>query len=146
MTEILSGGLNWGSTQQAIVTMDKEGHPLTCCNPVTGECLGGGGSSDFSTAKITLVNGSSQSRVSCTLNPGLPDEEDSVPAYELELNVGKGESVEDVTAILYKGYASINTRTVQVMDVQGDAEYVQADKIIKISGDCEITIKTSGTR
>ena len=54
MAEILSGGLNWGSTQQAIVTMDKEGHPLTCCNPVTGECLGGGGSSDFSTAEVTI--------------------------------------------------------------------------------------------
>ena len=54
MAEILSGGLTWGSIQQAIVTMDKEGHPLTCCNPVTGECLGGGGSGDFSTAKVTI--------------------------------------------------------------------------------------------
>lgn len=54
MSEILSGGLNWGSTQQAIVTMDKEGHPLTCCNPVTGECLGGGGTSEFSTATLTF--------------------------------------------------------------------------------------------
>lgn len=60
MAEILSGGLNWGSTQQAIVTMDKEGHPLTCCNPVTGECLGGGGSSDFSTATLSITNNSNE--------------------------------------------------------------------------------------
>ena len=98
------------------------------------------GESEFKTAKVTIINGTSETSVSCTLNPGLPDEEDSVPSYEFKLNIGEGASVEDVTAILYKGYASISTSHILVSDVQGDAEYVEADNIIKISGDCELTI------
>lgn len=52
MAEILSGGLNWGSTQQAIVTMDKEGNPLTCKNPVTGAEISGGGGIETATVQI----------------------------------------------------------------------------------------------
>ena len=98
------------------------------------------GDSDFKTAKVTLTNGGSQTSVSCTINPGLPDEEDSVPSYALQLNIDEGASLEDITVILYKGYASISTAFIQVTDVQGDAELVEEDNIIKITGDCEITI------
>lgn len=100
----------------------------------------GGGDSEFKTAKVTIINGASETSVSCTLKPGLPDEEDSVPGYALQLNVGQGVTVSGVTAILYKGYASISTSHIQVTDIQGDAELDEEDNIIKISGDCELKI------
>lgn len=98
------------------------------------------GESEFKTAKVTIINGTSETSVSCTLNPGLPDEEDSVPSYEFKLNISEGASATDVTTILYKGYASISTSHIQVTDIQGDAELDEEDNIIKISGDCELTI------
>lgn len=99
----------------------------------------GGGDGELKTAKVTFTNGESQTAVTCELIPGLPDEEDNITFYELKLDIGKGATL-DVNAILYKGYASINSRRIHVMSVQGDAEYVEADNLIKISGDCSITI------
>lgn len=101
----------------------------------------GGGDGEFKTAKVTLINGTSETTVLCSLKPGLPDEEDNIPAYALNLNIGQG-ATNNIDAILYKGYASISTRSLLVMDVQGDAEYVEEDNLIKISGDCEITIES----
>lgn len=102
----------------------------------------GGGDGELKTAKVTFTNHDSQTSVSCTLHPGLPDEEASIPSYEFVVRLTDGQTL-DVNVILYKGYASINTRLIQVVSVQGDAEYVEADNLIKITGDCSITIAPS---
>lgn len=139
MAEILSGGLNWGSTQQAIVTMDKEGHPLTCCNPVTGECLGGGGSSDFSTAEVTV---SGDNAADCLI-PYLDVTGDDSP----QPSIGALNSIQNGTTFqipLYKGraYAYISSHGVNVA-VSGNIEAIanRHDEYF-ITGDCVITLTT----
>lgn len=130
MAEILSGGLTWGSIQQAIVTMDKEGHPLTCCNPVTGECLGGGGSSDFSTAEVTVVF---DNIALVQLNGVFVDSEG-------ESLVSKGVflvSRPTNTIVLYKGEQRIPFDGYSLVDYEGEVEVVNDN--LKITGNCKLT-------
>lgn len=128
MAEILSGGLNWGSTQQAIVTMDKEGHPLTCCNPVTGECLGGGGSSDFSTAEVTITSAGNGLLIAFI-------DSNAVLSGIFEAAT--------INAILYKGVAIVTEFDEGDLTINsGSAEYLLPDshRIVKITGDCSIGV------
>lgn len=101
----------------------------------------GGGDGELKTAKVTFTNGEADV-VTCELIPGLPDKEDNIPGYHLTVRLAESQTV-DINAILYKGYASIDSRRIRVMSVQGDAEYVEADNLVKISGDCSITIAPS---
>lgn len=151
MEEILSGGLTWGSIQQAIVTMDKEGHPLTCCNPVTGECLGGGGSSDFSTAEITVrldeAAGSPEFVVACV---EIPNNDYKTGFY---LNEDYGISTEneivafsDITQtvnyyIKQNSFISLILRGCTLNTIEGSAEAAtfEGNKFIKIYGNCVIS-------
>lgn len=131
MAEILSGGLTWGSIQQAIVTMDKEGHPLTCCNPVTGECLGGGGDSDFSTAEVTIK---------CSINDVEIDGifihpvSDELATMNTTLPVNVSDLI--LKTPLYKGRNKITTNTEPTISGDATIEKDKLDIYIIITGDC----------
>lgn len=138
MAEILSGGLNWGSTQQAIVTMDKEGHPLTCCNPVTGECLGGGGSSDFSTAEVTFTGSTTSANMygACVVNT-----EDLATTIS---GTGAGADTPAVTLVLYKGKAVVEFEsaegfTISSINATGNAQEMSTN-VYMVTGDCNFEI------
>lgn len=147
MAEILSGGLNWGSTQQAIVTMDKEGHPLSCCNPVTGECLGGGGgSSDFSTATLSITNNSNE-HVAIVV-PYVLERDSSVYSNGLiSIPTNTEKNVEVIIpnnsiciGLLYKHVGGDLLQNISGLTIgtNGDIEYEEGEMFI--SGDCAITI------
>lgn len=128
MAEILSGGLTWGSIQQAIVTMDKEGHPLTCCNPVTGECLGGGGSSDFSTAEVTITGVTNPNQT--LLAPLI---------YDGELMIDQAVYDDSIVVPLYKGgilLAYENAAATESDIISGNVTI--NDGMFRITGDCNI--------
>lgn len=90
---------------------------------------GGGGSSDFSTAEVTVVNNSS------------PLEWVAVVAYpEYNLLVGEYDNISSGTYImpLYKGRLILSTNGSGNVSVSGNCEY--ADDQFIITGDCTITI------
>ena len=144
MAEILSGGLNWGSTQQAIVTMDKEGHPLSCCNPVTGECLGGGGgSSDFSTAEVTIIESTERTTdLGFTLINVLQHYPDYGNNYYEIGSVYKSNIAGVYTVVLYQGRSYFYTNNQSdVVATSGDISWDDSISGYVITGDCSITVK-----
>lgn len=138
MAEILSGGLTWGSIQQAIVTMDKEGHPLTCCNPVTGECLGGGGSSDFSTAEVTFEGDTLDDDAVIVAITNVQDNEKTADTRAF---INNGSIIE---VILYGGSSVLrSSERVTFTSVSGNIEKLN-DHVIRIFGDGVVTCTTVG--
>lgn len=103
------------------------------------EVSGGGGSSDFSTAEVTITNNGSASR-----SLGLPvcTESELTPLGHAVLinrteEVGTGESA-TFKVPLYKGYTMFNTSlTVQT---SGNITYNSTYRLYLITGDCTITI------
>lgn len=144
MAEILSGGLNWGSTQQAIVTMDKEGHPLTCCNPVTGECLGGGGSSDFSTAEVTVNNITMPSTPTyievLQLCAAAEADEYGYPACASAIAINQEIAGQTIPVILYKGCQVIPNSYIEskIKNITGSASLTENG--LEITGNCSFDV------
>ena len=122
-------------------------------NPTTWECgdlitaekmnkieqgianAGGGGSSDFSTAEIS-ISGLSVSQCSVT-SPHII----TTPFDMIVADTAKYASGDIVTVALYKGKASISASVVGIGDitVSGDIESMGGDYYL-VTGDCTITI------
>lgn len=99
---------------------------------------GGGGSSDFSTANVTMIGG-----VSLSASRIMLAEETGAP-FDFLMTLA-GEPFETDTTIvtaLYKGRAIINVASLQfgkTITVSGDIENMEEDIYI-VTGDCTITI------
>ena len=98
---------------------------------------GGGGSSDFSTAQVTVINTKQNDDVDIYLPVVLDDEEYTGLMYDAYLMSGETRTI---TTVLYKGanVASLyNARSFSVL-VSGNVVYDRPD--FYITGDCTITI------
>lgn len=113
---------------------------------VTVNVEGGGGSSDFSTAKMTVINNKEWT---------IQVNECPVASVEDEMLFGgfsvRGNSQSIFDVIIYKGHAHIlEMMTGASLDtpvdleteasLSGNAEYDAEDELIDITGDCTITI------
>ena len=96
----------------------------------------GGGSSDFSTAEVTVVNthGSGLSLYGANT---LDDGEDTGSTYGLGV---AGNKTAVFSVILYKGTAWLNKGTSSsIVSVSGSAEKL-GSSMVMVTGDCTITI------
>lgn len=110
----------------------------TAYSPVVVNVEGGGGSSDFSTARVTIVN-TTTTDVVIYMAVQLDVEEEDYSALMYEAYVVEGETL-TVTAVLYKGavVAYLNRAEDFNVSVSGSAEYDRPN--FDITGDCTISI------
>lgn len=103
---------------------------------VNGEAIGGGGSSDFSTATVTLTNPPQ--------GGGNVEFEQSVYISVLGSMVGGGGAFSNIESsipfVLYKGVGHANFPLKQNFTVTGDIEYDQESGYLIIRGNGTITI------
>lgn len=128
---VLSGGCRWNDTCVADVTMDAAtGDPLTCCNPITGVCLGGG-AAGYATANVKFVNGAATSK---TFYAAFLDEENSQT-----IGVVTVAASTDVIAkvIMYENKAIITPATLADYDTKSGA-ITFADGVFTVTGDGQI--------
>ena len=115
-------------------------------NKVTVNVEGGGGSSDFSTAEVTIINNKEWYIQAANCPVALVEDEMLIGGFAVDPN---SQSVFDV--IIYKGYAHIleimtgaNIDTPIDLETEaslsGNAVYNAEDELIDITGDCTITI------
>ena len=115
-------------------------------NKVTVNVEGGGGSSDFSTAEVTIINNKEWHIQAADCPVALVEDEMLFGGFSVNPN---SQSVFDV--IIYKGYAHIlEIMTGASLDtpidleteasLSGNAVYNAEDELIDITGDCTITI------
>lgn len=105
-------------------------------NKVVVNVEGGGGSSDFTTAKVTIVSANG-GRVG-TMFYGFMS-----PYYAYTVQVqafGNGDT--EIPIILYQGQILFNTEeaTLNIASTSGAITYDSAEAIYTITGDCTITI------
>ena len=94
----------------------------------------GGGSSDFSTAQVTVVNtGSARSLNGAN---ALDDGEDTGSVGSMGI---PSSATKTVSAILYKGVAWISRGDATIVSVSGSAEKL-GSSMVMVTGDCTITI------
>ena len=96
---------------------------------INGEEAGGGGSSDFSTAEVTIITPNE-----ITVVVPFANEDDSWSDGTMAI----GSDGATVTAILYKGKAAIWSPNSDVTSVSGNATL--DDGVAYVTGDCTITI------
>ena len=87
---------------------------------------GGGGSSDFSTATVSVIGGD-------VGIGGATIEDDTSTAY---LSLGNGDSG---IVILYQGHATVEIQAEGTISTSGDIEHIRYS-MYDITGDCTITI------
>ena len=116
-------------------------------NKVTVNVEGGGGSSDFSTAEVTIINNKEWHIQAADCPVALVEDEMLFGGFSVNAN---SQSVFDV--IIYKGYAHIlEIMTGVSLDtpidleteasLSGNAVYNAEDELIDITGDCTITLE-----
>ena len=113
-------------------TYEKDGEVY---NKVTVNVEGGGGSSDFSTAEVTLTTGSSAEEYLIL-----------IPIIDIDSNLcqavyqfsGQGEN--ELIVPLYKGTALAVVDGQYTVSVTGDAEFDEEEYIVAITGNCTITL------
>ena len=103
---------------------------------VSGIGSGGGGSSDFSTAEVTVVN-QKNSDISFIM-PVIMEAEDDYPATVLSTTTMLAHSTVHNVAPLYKGEADATTDPGNTIAITGNA--TNEGEYIFITGDCTITI------
>ena len=104
---------------------------------------GGGGGSDFSTAKLTLVNTKATAYTdnefyACVLEEYDEDQLEPIPYGEMYL---EGNQTLALDVILYKGNAHIGIAYSHVDYTQGDIEYDSGYGSYHITGDATVRIK-----
>jgi len=114
-------------------TYSEEG---TAYTSVTVNVEGGGGSSDFSTAEVTVVN-QKNSDISFIM-PVIMEAEDDYPATVLSTTTMLAHSTVHNVAPLYKGEADATTDPGNTIAITGNA--TNEGEYIFITGDCTITI------
>ena len=136
---------NLSSIERGVSTLTEEYTPTTWANGNTVTAAGlnnieqgianaGGGSSDFSTASVTVVNGgNSRSLVGAN---ALDDGEDTGSVGSI--GIGQDET-KVVHVILYKGVAWVSRGDATIVSVSGSAEKL-GSSMVMVTGDCTITI------
>lgn len=98
-----------------------------------------GGSSDFSTARVTILNASGDLVTFSPFARILGDEIDASP-----YNVMSVSTPQDCYAVLYRGqtYITFDTKppTTENIATEGGVEYNESDGTFIVTGDCTITI------
>ena len=122
---IFSGGVRFDETCVADVTMDAEGKPLTCKNPITGDEISG--DSDFTIATLT-VTGAEGTKL--TIDAASFTEEDGTVT-----SIGKVNAGETASVLLYKSKATAFITSEQTITVSGDITD-EGDDTYTITGDC----------
>lgn len=104
-------------------------------NTLLGEQLteGGGGSSDFSTATMTIVNGRVDTKLSV---PCILDNEEFNMRGSATMSIFDRSSCQ---VILYKGKAYVITSQADVESTGGNIEYDADIQMYVVTGDCTIT-------
>ena len=128
----LAAGINFGKPlTEFIMESDENGIVSSCRNVVTGiEYVGGGGSSDFSTAEVTLEGVVGVTGVFLYEDEGTTD----LATYT------DSETENVATIVLYQGRCYIETDTPMV-DVSGNIEMTSPPNGFLITGDCTISSK-----
>lgn len=102
---------------------------------VNGQEYGGGGSSDFSTAEVTVVNSTAMPLGIEIIN--IDGEENKLVSGQI---VNRN-TTKSVNAVLYDGSQYYDVYEISgTITVSGNAEYDAENSIITITGDCTITI------
>ena len=102
-------------------------------NKVTVNVEGGGGSSDFSTAEVTVVNNFTDQEI-FTYLPNIANDILSTTSNTAE------EQTEIYTVVLYKGSVKIaGTGFGRTVETSGDASYDSENDILTITGNCTVT-------
>lgn len=100
---------------------------------------GGGGESDFSTARVAILNASGKLVTFSPFARILGDEIDASP-----YNVMSVSTPQDCYAVLYRGqtYIAFDTEppTTENIATEGGVEYDESDGTFIVTGDCTITI------
>lgn len=111
-------------------------------SPVTVNVAGG--SSDFSTAQVTIVNNTTTD-VDIYMPVQFDDEEEDYSFLTYEAHVVEGETL-TVTTVLYKGITDAYLFNSQLFNVSvlGNVEYDSPN--FEITGDCTITITAANTQ
>ena len=105
----------------------------TAYSPVVVNVEGGGGSSDFSTAEVTVVNNFTDQEISTYL-PNIANDILSTTSITAE------EQTEIYTVVLYKGSVKIaGTGFGRTVETSGDASYEYENDILTITGNCTVT-------
>lgn len=115
-------------------------------NKVTVNVEGGGGSSDFSTAKMTVINNKARAIqvIDCPvasfedemLFGGFSVDANHQSIFDVIIFKGHAHIFEMVTGISYDTPVDLETEA----SVSGNAEYDAEEEFIDITGDCTITI------
>lgn len=137
---ILAAGINFGKPNtEFIVESDENGVAQSCRNVDTGiEYVGGGGSSDFSTAEVTFNLSASSS--SCEIYGVCinPDDDNLYAFYEVE----SGET-KIVPIVIYKNktpvVVELDLTESQTVVVSGDIESPERT-FLEVSGNGIVTI------
>lgn len=134
----LSGGGGGGTTVEALSVTQNGTYTApsgTAYSPVTVNVSGG--SSDFSTATVTVVNG-----VSVTFTWGMPiaisDTEEGYYIAQSDAYIDAN-STSSFTAILFKGQCYLYAPQSNTLTISGNIED-DGDNYYIITGDCTITI------
>lgn len=118
-------------TPSGKITITENGTDIDIAQYATADVSVEGGSSDFSTAEVTLsATGDFSLRIASIVDNEIHT---TVPSF-----------IESFEAILYKGSQVCDTSEIMgTITVSGDAVYDSDEQTITITGDCTITITIS---
>ena len=140
----LSAGINFGYPgTEFIVESDEHGVAQSCRNVVTGvEYVGGGGSSDFSTAVLTVKSDLIDTQDNPTLFLSYVDSFDEITRGEYPVTTN---DIYTIPVILYKGqgyisWANLATPGDYTYEISGDIE--DDEGAVFITGNGSLTFKT----
>lgn len=105
----------------------------TAYSPVIVNVEGGGGSSDFSTAEVTITQGDANSDAGSISVIRVQGDD----IYEIALS---GESPGVFTIVLYKGHYYISADSYTVKSVSGNVTFDAENEEIDITGDCTLVL------
>ena len=136
----LAAGINFGKpATEFIVEATEAGEATSCRNVVTGvEYIGGGGSSDFSTAEVTF-NISNDSTVFTPVVTETP--------MDMILSIPIGSQMNGTyNVVLYKNKLGLVATIEGDVVVTGDIVYNSDEKNFLVTGDGSITISGEGPK
>ena len=101
--------------------------------------VGGGGSSDFSTAEITFINNNATYRIATFPTVGVVDYSEIPSTVAASYNIQKN-TTRTFTVILYKGVGYVRLNESYAKELEGDVEqYDDFANELVVTGDCTVT-------
>lgn len=126
-------GMRFDDDSNAITVIDEDNQTAVTTGYIDGEYVefgGGGGSSDFSTATITLINQGSEVY---TAIPVATDNGINISNYPFPTGTNT------YLMPLYKNRLAVFSSDDIIAEVSGSATY--ADGVLVVTGDCTITLR-----